>query len=361
MSADTKKIVLIPGDGIGEEIIAAAKKVCDVAFDRAGVKAEWIDKKAGGASIDAYGIPLTEDTIEACKAADAVLLGAVGGPKWDNVDPSIRPEKAILGLRKELGLFCNLRPVKIFPALRDQSPLKRELVENVDFMIVRELTGGIYFGEREEAKGSGDLEAAWDKETYSRMEIERIMDVAIDTARKRNGKVASVDKANVLASSRLWRKIAQEKAASAKDVTFDYLYVDNTAQQIVVNPGQFDVMVTTNLFGDILSDEGAVVSGSIGLLPSASIGTGTALFEPIHGSAPDIMGKNLANPLGTILAAAMMCRYSLDLPQVADSIEKAVEKVLDDGFRTGDIARGEGITKVGTVEMGDAVIERLAK
>jgi len=335
-----KNIVLIPGDGIGTEIIAAAKAVCDVAFEKAGIKVNWIDKKAGGASIDAYGVPLTEDTIEACKNADAVLLGAVGGPKWDNVDPSIRPEKAILGLRKELGLFCNLRPVKIYPSLQEYSPLKKELVQDVDFVIVRELTGGIYFGERE------------------RYEVERIMDIAMETARKRNKKVVSVDKANVLASSRLWRKIAQEKAAANPDIATDYLYVDNTAMQLVVNPAQFDVIVTTNLFGDILSDEGAVISGSIGLLPSASMGTGTALYEPIHGSAPDIMGKNLANPLGTILSAAMMCRHSLDLPQVADAIESAVEQVLVDGYRTGDIYR-EGLKRVGTTEMAQAVIERL--
>ena len=353
-----KNIVLIPGDGIGTEIIAAAKAVCDVAFEKAGVKVNWIDKKAGGASIDAYGVPLTEDTIEACKAADAVLLGAVGGPKWDNVDPSIRPEKAILGLRKELGLFCNLRPVKIYSSLQEYSPLKKELVQDVDFVIVRELTGGIYFGEREEAQGEGANEFAWDKETYSRYEVERIMDIAMETARKRNKKVVSVDKANVLASSRLWRKIAQEKAAANPDIATDYFYVDNTAMQLVVNPAQFDVIVTTNLFGDILSDEGAVISGSIGLLPSASMGTGTALYEPIHGSAPDIMGQNLANPLGTILSAAMMCRHSLDLPQVADAIEKAVEQVLVDGYRTGDIYR-EGLKRVGTIEMAQAVIERL--
>lgn len=353
-----KNIVLIPGDGIGTEIIAAAKAVCDVAFEKASVKVNWIDKKAGGASIDAYGVPLTEDTIEACKAADAVLLGAVGGPKWDNVDPSIRPEKAILGLRKELGLFCNLRPVKINPSLQEYSPLKKELVQDVDFVIVRELTGGIYFGEREEAQGEGANEFAWDKETYSRYEVERIMDIAMETARKRNKKVVSVDKANVLASSRLWRKIAQEKAAANPDIATDYFYVDNTAMQLVVNPAQFDVIVTTNLFGDILSDEGAVISGSIGLLPSASMGTGTALYEPIHGSAPDIMGQNLANPLGTILSAAMMCRHSLDLPQVADAIERAVEQVLVDGYRTGDIYR-EGLKRVGTIEMAQAVIERL--
>lgn len=298
------------------------------------------------------------DTIKACEAAHAVLLGAVGGPQWDDVAPAIRPEKAILGLRKALGLFCNLRPVRIFKALQEYSPLKPELVQDVDFVIVRELTGGIYFGEREEAQGEGPNELAWDKETYHRYEIERIMDVAIETAGKRRGKVTSVDKANVLASSRLWRKIAQEKAQANPEIAMDYLYVDNTAMQLVVNPGQFDVIVTTNLFGDILSDEGAVVSGSLGLLPSASIGTGTALYEPIHGSAPDIAGQGIANPLGTILSAAMMCRYSLNAPQAADAIEAAVEKALEAGYRTGDIYKA-GMKRVNTIGMTDAVLQYL--
>lgn len=298
------------------------------------------------------------DTIKACEAAHAVLLGAVGGPQWDDVAPAIRPEKAILGLRKALGLFCNFRPVRIFKALQEYSPLKPELVQDVDFVIVRELTGGIYFGEREEAQGEGPNELAWDKETYHRYEIERIMDVAIETAGKRRGKVTSVDKANVLASSRLWRKIAQEKAQANPEIAMDYLYVDNTAMQLVVNPGQFDVIVTTNLFGDILSDEGAVVSGSLGLLPSASIGTGTALYEPIHGSAPDIAGQGIANPLGTILSAAMMCRYSLNAPQAADAIEAAVEKALEAGYRTGDIYKA-GMKRVNTIGMTDAVLQYL--
>ena len=286
------------------------------------------------------------------------MLGAVGGPQWDDVAPAIRPEKAILGLRKALGLFCNLRPVRIFKALQEYSPLKPELVQDVDFVIVRELTGGIFFGEREEAQGEGPNELAWDKETYHRYEIERIMDVAIETAGKRRGKVTSVDKANVLASSRLWRKIAQEKAQANPEIAMDYLYVDNTAMQLVVNPGQFDVIVTTNLFGDILSDEGAVVSGSLGLLPSASIGTGTALYEPIHGSAPDIAGQGIANPLGTILSAAMMCRYSLNAPQAADAIEAAVEKALEAGYRTGDIYKA-GMKRVNTIGMTDAVLQYL--
>lgn len=350
-----KTVVAIDGDGIGSEIVSAARQVMDRALERENIKINWVEKKAGGAAIDAYGEPLPADTIEACKKADAVLLGAVGGPKWDTVEPHLRPEQAILGLRKSLGLFCNLRPVKIFPALRDYSPLKPELVEAVDFVIVRELTGGIYFGERAEATGEGSQEQAWDKETYHRYEVERIMDVAVKTARQRRGKVTSVDKANVLASSRLWRRIAQEKAAKNPDIEMDYLYVDNTAMQLVTNPGQFDVIVTTNLFGDILSDEGAVVSGSLGVLPSASMGTGTALYEPIHGSAPDIAGKGIANPLGTILSAALLCRYSLNAPKAADAIEQAVEKALAEGYRTGDIYR-EGMIKVNTVGMTNVVL-----
>lgn len=351
-----KQVVAINGDGIGREIVEAARRVVDKAVVKDNIVICWAEHKAGGEAIDAYGKPLPQSTIDACKKADAVLLGAVGGPKWDSVAPAIRPEKAILGLRKELGLFCNLRPVRIFKALQEYSPLKPELVQDVDFVIVRELTGGIYFGERSEASGEGPNEKAWDKETYHRYEIERIIDVAIDTAKKRKGKVTSVDKANVLASSRLWRTVAQEKATANSAVTFDYLYVDNTAMQLVVNPGQFDVIVTTNLFGDILSDEGAVVSGSLGLLPSASIGTGTALYEPIHGSAPDIAGKGIANPLGTILSAAMMCRYSLGAPKAADAIEAAVEAALTAGYRTGDIYK-DGMKRVNTEGMTEAVLQ----
>lgn len=354
-----KTVVAIDGDGIGSEIVYAARQVMDAALAKEGITVNWIEKKAGGAALDAYGEPLPKDTIEACNNADAVLLGAVGGPKWDTVAPHLRPEQAILGLRKALGLFCNLRPVKIFPALREYSPLKAELVQAVDFVIVRELTGGIYFGERSEASGAGPNEAAWDKETYVRYEVERIMDVAIETARKRKGHVTSVDKANVLAASRLWRTIAQEKAEVNQDITMDFLYVDNTAMQLVVNPAQFDVIVTTNLFGDILSDEGAVVSGSLGVLPSASMGTGTALYEPIHGSAPDIAGQGIANPLGTILSAAMLCRYSLGASTAADTIERAVEKALEAGYRTGDIYK-PGMIKVNTEGMTQAVIQYMA-
>lgn len=351
-----KRVVAINGDGIGREIVSAARRVVDKAVAKDNIVIHWAEHKAGGEAIDAYGEPLPQSTIDACKVADAVLLGAVGGPKWDTVDPAIRPEKAILGLRKALGLFCNLRPVRIFKALQDYSPLKPELVQDVDFVIVRELTGGIYFGERSEATSEGADEVAWDKEIYHRYEIERIMEVAINTAKQRKGKVTSVDKANVLASSRLWRKVAQEKATANPTVAFDYLYVDNTAMQLVVNPGQFDVIVTTNLFGDILSDEGAVVSGSLGLLPSASIGTGTALYEPIHGSAPDIAGQGIANPLGTILSAAMMCRHSLEAPNAAAAIEKAVEDVLAAGYRTGDIYKA-GMKKVNTEGMTEAILQ----
>lgn len=356
----SKTVVAIDGDGIGSEIVQAARQVMNKALAAEGITVKWIEKKAGGAAIDAFGEPLPEDTIDACKEADAVLLGAVGGPKWDSVAPHLRPEQAILGLRKALGLFCNLRPVKIFPALRDYSPLKPELVEAVDFVIVRELTGGIYFGERAEASGEGPNEVAWDKETYARYEVERIMDVAVEIARKRKGHITSVDKANVLASSRLWRKIAQEKAQAHADITMDYLYVDNTAMQLVVNPSQFDVIVTTNLFGDILSDEGAVVSGSLGVLSSASMGTGTALYEPIHGSAPDIAGQGIANPLGTILSAAMLCRYSLGASAAADAIEGAVEKALEAGYRTGDIYK-PGMIKVNTAGMTEAVMSFIKK
>lgn len=356
--SETKRVVIIAGDGIGTEITESARAVVDAAFAKEGKAITWIPKLAGGAAIDVHGDPLPQETIDACTDADAVLLGAVGGPKWDQIDPSLRPEQAILGLRKALGLFCNLRPVRIFPSLKDNSPLKPELVQDVDFVIVRELTGGIYFGERQEATGEGPEEYAWDKETYARYEVERIMDVAIETAKKRKGRVVSVDKANVLAASRLWRRVAEEKGAAHPDITMDHYYVDNTAMQLVTNPGQFDVIVTSNLFGDILSDEGAVISGSLGILPSASMGTGTSLYEPIHGSAPDIAGQGIANPLGTILSAAMMCRHSLDEAGMADRIEQAVMQVLDEGIRTKDMYR-DGLTCVTTEEMTEAVISRL--
>lgn len=346
-------VVTIPGDGIGQEIVSVAQQVVDVALVGTGHTIQWQHALAGGASIDVHGVPLTEETIEQCKAADAVLLGAVGGPQWDDVAPELRPERAILGLRKALGLYCNIRPIKVMPPLAHRSPLRADIGSHIDFIIVRELTGGIYFGERCESDG----EQAWDKETYHTHEVERIMDIAITMAKGRKNHIVSVDKANVLASSRLWRQVTTEKGKAA-GVAVDHLYVDNAAMQIVLNPSQFDVMVTTNLFGDILSDEGAAVTGSIGLLPSASMGDGTSLYEPIHGSAPDIAGQGIANPIGTILSAAMMCRYSLGLPDVANRIEQAVERTLADGVRTGDI-REDGLPVVGTKAMGDAVIARL--
>ncbi|SDD61169.1 3-isopropylmalate dehydrogenase [Sporomusa acidovorans] len=354
----SKHIVIIPGDGIGTEITAEALRVSQAAAEKCRVAFTYENKQAGGAAIDACGVPLPEDTIEACRQADGVLLGAVGGPKWDQVAPELRAEKAILGLRKSLGLYANLRPVKVFSALAGQSPLKPEIVKTVDILIVRELNGGIYYGTRREAAVVNGIEQACDNEMYSRPEIERIVRLACQAAAGRKGRVVSVDKANVLATSRLWRKVANEVAADFSQVEISHMYVDNCAMQLVLNPGSFDVIVTGNLFGDILSDEAAVLSGSIGLLPSASLGDGTGLYEPIHGSAPDIAGKGLANPLGTILSAAMMFRYSLGSNQVADMIEDAVEQVLADGYRTADIYQ-PGFTRVTTEEMGQQVIARL--
>lgn len=353
-----KHIVVIPGDGIGAEITAAALSVAQAAAEKCGCGFSHEIKQAGGAAIDAFGVPLPEDTVEACRKADGVLLGAVGGPKWDHIAPELRAEKAILGLRKALGLYANLRPVKAFTALADQSPLKPEIVSAVDILIVRELNGGIYYGPRQEAAMINGVEQACDSEVYSTPEVERIVRLACRAAISRKGRVMSVDKANVLATSRLWRKVAAEVAQDYSQVTLDNMYVDNCAMQLVLNPGSFDVIVTGNLFGDILSDEAAVLTGSIGLLPSASLGDGTGLYEPIHGSAPDIAGKGIANPLGTILSAAMLFRYSLSNEQAAVMIEKAVEQVLADGYRTADIYQ-QGLTKLSTEEMGRQVIARL--
>jgi len=353
-----KHIVVIPGDGIGAEITAAALSVAQAAANKCGFTFTHEIKQAGGAAIDQFGVPLPEDTVQACRKADAVLLGAVGGPQWDNVAPELRAEKAILGLRKALGLYANLRPVKALPALVGQSPLKPEIVSTVDILIVRELNGGIYYGARQEAALVNGVEQASDNEMYSRPEVERIVRLACQAAIGRKGKVMSVDKANVLATSRLWRKVAEEIAEGYEQVDLSHMYVDNCAMQLVLNPGSFDVIVTGNMFGDILSDEAAVLTGSIGLLPSASLGDGTGLYEPIHGSAPDIAGKGIANPLGTILSAAMMFRYSFGNEQAALMIEQAVEQVLNDGYRTADLYQ-PGLTKVSTEEMGRQVIARL--
>lgn len=351
----TKQIVVIPGDGIGQEITEQAQKVCQVAAKLGRFNMNFMHKLAGGAAIDNRGIPLPDDTVRACREADAVLLGAVGGPSWDGVAPDIRPEKAILGLRKELGLYANLRPVRLFPALIDQSPLKAEIVSGVDLVIVRELNGGIYYGSRSEG-----TEQAWDTEVYSKGEVARIARLAYKVAQQRRRQVTSVDKANVLASSRLWRHTVECMARDYPDVTLSHLYIDNCAMQLVLAPQKFDVIVTSNLFGDILSDEAAVIVGSIGMLPSASLGDGTALYEPIHGSAPDIAGQGIANPLGAILSAAMLFRHSLGEAALASRIETAVERTLDNGYRTADLYQ-PGLTKVTTAEMGELVSRQVEK
>lgn len=352
------KITVIPGDGIGKEITDSAVEVLKKVDEKFGLGLSYTYKDAGGTAYDKFGTPLPEDTIEACKASDGVLFGAVGGDKWDNVDPALRPEKAILGLRKNLGLYANLRPVKVADALVEYSPLKPELVKGVDLVIVRELIGGIYFGDKCESEQHNGAERAWDLENYSVPEVERISKLAFETARLRRGKVTSVDKANVLATSRLWRRTVAKVAENYKDVELNNLYVDNCSMQLAIHPTQFDVIVTGNLFGDILSDEAAVVGGSIGMMPSASIGTSTSLYEPIHGSAPDIAGKGIANPMGTILSAAMLLRYSLHEEEAAKAIEAAVDKAREDGYRTPDLWK-EGFKKANTEEITKVICERI--
>ena len=353
-----KKIVVIPGDGIGEEITSSAVQVLKKIDEKFALGLEFTKYDAGGTAYDKFGTPLPQETIDACKAADGVLFGAVGGDKWDNVEPALRPEKAILGLRKALGLYANLRPVKVADALVEYSPLKPELVKGVDLVIVRELIGGIYFGDKCESEIHEGQERAWDLENYSVPEVDRIGRLAFETARLRRGKVTSVDKANVLATSRLWRRTIAALHEKYQDVELNNLYVDNCSMQLAVKPSQFDVIVTGNLFGDILSDEAAVIGGSIGLMPSASIGECTSLYEPLHGSAPDIAGKGIANPIGTILSAAMLLRYSLKAEAAAQAIEMAVEQVLDDGWRTSDLWK-EGFKKADTEKMTEVIIDRL--
>ena len=342
------KITVIPGDGIGKEITDSAVEVLKKVDEKFGLGLSYTYKDAGGTAYDKFGTPLPDDTIEACKASDGVLFGAVGGDKWDNVDPALRPEKAILGLRKNLGLYANLRPVKVADALVEYSPLKPELVKGVDLVIVRELIGGIYFGDKCESEQHNGAERAWDLENYSVPEVDRIAKLAFETAKLRRGKVTSVDKANVLATSRLWRRTVAKIAESYPDVELNNLYVDNCAMQLAIRPTQFDVIVTGNLFGDILSDEAAVVGGSIGMMPSASIGTSTSLYEPIHGSAPDIAGKGIANPTAAILSAAMLLRH-LGFDEDAARIDAAVEA---------DIAE-LGSTPRSTDEIGRDILARL--
>ncbi|MBO5769976.1 MAG: 3-isopropylmalate dehydrogenase [Spirochaetales bacterium] len=348
-------IALVPGDGIGPEIIAEAVKVLEKVGEVYGHEFCFDHLIAGGASIDLNGVPLTEETINRAKAADAVMLGAVGGPKWDNEPGPNRPERALLGLRSSLGLFCNLRPAIIYPELSEASPLKSEVVANgIDIMVVRELTGGIYFGE----KGRKD-DAAYDVMYYSRPEIERISKKAFDAAMLRDKHVTVVDKANVLESSRLWREVTKEVAASYPEVTLDYMYVDNAAMQLVKNPGQFDVVLTENMFGDILSDEASMITGSIGMLPSASLREDKfGMYEPIHGSAPDIAGKGISNPIATILSAAMMLRYTFSLEKEADAIERAVKEALRDGLRTMDIKKNDEKAS-STEEAGLEIVRRI--
>ena len=350
-----KKITVLPGDGIGPEIVAEAIKVLNQVAAKFGHSFDYTYVDIGGCSIDKYGVPITEEGMALCKASDSVLLGAVGGPKWDSCPPAIRPEKALLAVRKELELFANLRPTKLFPQLADASPLKQEIVGGgIDLLIVRELTGGVYFGQRKTEEINGEL-VATDIMPYSEHEIERIGRVAFETAMKRDKQLASVDKANVLDTSRLWRKTMHRLAEEYPQVQYSDILVDNTAMQLIKNPTQFDVLVTENMFGDILSDEASMLTGSIGMMPSASLSSGTlGMYEPIHGSAPDIAGQNIANPIGTILSAAMMLRYSFDMAAEADAIEAAVNKVLDDGYRTGDIMQ-EGCKKVFCDQMGDLI------
>lgn len=333
------KIALVKGDGIGPEIVESAVRVLDRIGEVYGHDFEYKEYLAGGAAIDANGVPLPDETRDGCLASDSVLFGAVGGRKWDHLGGDERPEKALLRLRSALGLFTNLRPARIYEALRGDSPLRPDIVDHgFDIMIVRELTGGIYFGDRGRRDGDGGCEA-YDTEAYSVMEIERIAHVAFQTAMKRNKKLTSVDKANVLETSRLWRETVHRIGEQYPEVELKDMLVDNAAMQLVRNPSQFDVIVTSNMFGDILSDEASQITGSIGLLASSSLGSGTrGLYEPIHGSAPDIAGTGKANPIATILSAAMMLRYSFDLSREADAIENAVEKVLNEGYRTADIA-----------------------
>ena len=347
-----KNIVLLKGDGIGPEIVDQAVKVLDAVAKKYGHVFNYTEVDMGGCSIDKYGVPITEEGMAKCKAADAVLLGAVGGPKWDNVEPSKRPEKALLAVRSELGLFANLRPTRLFAQLADSSPLKESIVGNgIDLMIVRELTGGIYFGKRYTEVVDGE-KVATDYMTYSEHEIERIGRVAFESAMKRNKKLASVDKANVLDSSRLWRAVMHRLAEEYPEVEYSDILVDNTAMQLIKNPTQFDVLVTENMFGDILSDEASMLTGSIGMMPSASLSSGTlGMYEPIHGSAPDIAGMDIANPIGTVMSAAMMLRYSFNMKEEADAIEAAVNRALDDGFRTPDIYK-DGFNRVTCSEMG---------
>jgi len=355
------KIALVPGDGIGPDVVTEAVKVMDIIGEKYGHQFQYTTVLAGGAAIDAMGECLPQSTIDVCKSSDAVLLGAVGGWKWDTLPGDQRPERALLGLRKELGLFANIRPALLFEELAEACPLKSEIIEGgLDIVVVRELTGGIYFGE----KGYKDTElgrAAYDVEQYAEEEIRRIAIVAFDMAMKRNKKLTSVDKANVLESSRLWRNVVKEVSQDYPEVELSHMYIDNAAMQMVRNPKQFDVIVTSNIFGDILSDEASMITGSIGMLPSASLAKGNfGMYEPVHGSAPDIAGQNKANPMAAILSVAMMLRYTFGLSKEAEDVEAAVKSVLSAGCRTTDIM-SPGKEELGTKETGDRIVASIEK
>ena len=352
-------LAVIPGDGIGPEVVEEALKVLTKVGEVYGHEFHFNKVLMGGAAYDAVGTCMPDETMQAAKESDSVILGAVGGPKWDSLPGPERPEKALLKIRSGLGLYANLRPAIMHRALSEACPIKKEIIgDSFDILVVRELTGGIYFGDRGYREGKYGQEA-YDTEAYSEFEIRRIAKIAYESAMARNKKLTSVDKANVLESSRLWRRIVTEMNADYPEVELNHMYVDNAAMQLVRNPGQFDVIVTSNMFGDILSDEASMITGSIGMLPSASLGEGAfGMYEPIHGSAPDIAGKNIANPIATILSMAMLLRYSFNLGKEADAIEAAVTKVLEEGYRTADIAKaGEAVT--GTKEMGDLIVARI--
>lgn len=352
------KIAVLAGDGVGREIVPEAIKVLKAVAERYGHTFEFVAGDIGGQAIDKVGVPLPQESLALAKHSDAVLLGAVGGPKWEGLEYGLRPERALLGLREQLGLFANLRPAKLYPKLADASTLKREVIEGIDLLVVRELTGGIYFGKPKGIEKIPGGERGVNTEVYTTEEIARIARVAFDAARKRRKKVTSVDKANVLESSELWRRVVTEVHQAYPDVELTHMYVDNCAMQLIRNPKQFDVLLCNNMFGDILSDEAAMLTGSIGMLPSASLGAHAGLYEPIHGSAPDIAGKNIANPIATIASAAMMLSYTFNLDKEAEAIEQAIVKTLDLGYRTKDIA-GPGARIVGTAEMGDAIARNL--
>ena len=356
-------VTVIPGDGIGPEIVREARKVLDQVGKVFGHSFDYTEILMGGCSIDAYGVPLTEEALETARKSDAVLLGAVGGDvgnsRWYDVAPNLRPEAGLLAIRKGLGLFANIRPAYLYKELAEACPLKKEIIgDGFDMVIMRELTGGLYFGDRYTREVDGVMTAV-DTLTYNEKEIRRIAVKAFDIAMKRRKKVTSVDKANVLDSSRLWRRVVEEVAGDYPEVELSHMLVDNCAMQLVMNPGQFDVILTENMFGDILSDEASMITGSIGMLSSASMNESKfGLYEPSHGSAPDIAGKDMANPIATILSAAMLLRYSFDMDREADAVEKAVQAVLTEGYRTGDIM-SEGCTRVGTCKMGDLIAERI--